>query len=166
MRLVRQLLLNITTPRFWFAGACVLSGYRRPGLTNAVTGVAGAWQESRDLLILGGQEDVGSGGPGSCQSGIQEVDGGALCSITKVALRIDSPAQLDEALALRLGNTRKGPVFLELPLDVQAAAVDAAACRLVDRPARLPIALDRQQGIAQIAARLPRLQGRCCLSAV
>lgn len=130
-----------------------------PGLTNAVTGVAGAWQESRELLILGGQVKTADlAGPGLRQRGIQEVDGVELLrSITKAALRIDSPAQLDEALeAVRLGSTpRKGPVFLELPLDAQAAAVDAAAVpATADRPASLPIASLGGERIGQIAARL------------
>ena len=130
-----------------------------PGLTNAVTGVAGAWQESRDLLIVGGQvKTLDLAGPGLRQRGIQEVDGvELLSSITKAAMRIESPAQLDEALeALRLGNTpRKGPVFLELPLDVQAAAVDAADLPTsADGPACLPIASIGCERIAQIAARL------------
>jgi acetolactate synthase-1/2/3 large subunit len=130
-----------------------------PGLTNAVTGVAGAWQESRELLILGGQvktADLAS--PGLRQRGIQEVDGVALLhSITKVALRINSPAQLDEALeAVRLGNTpRKGPVFLELPLDTQALSVDMTdVSRARTPPASLPIASLEAQQIAQIAARI------------
>jgi len=130
-----------------------------PGLTNTVTGVAGAWQESRELLILGGQvKTTDLAGPGLRQRGIQEADGVALLhSITKAALRINSPAQLDEALdAVRLGNTpRKGPVFLELPLDTQAAALDLAHVSTVrTQPASLPIASLEVKQIAQIAARI------------
>jgi len=130
-----------------------------PGLTNTVTGVAGAWQESRELLIIGGQVKTADlAGPGLRQRGIQEVDGVALLhSITKAALRIMSPSQLDEALeAVRLGNTpRKGPVFLELPLDTQAATVDMAAVSAAgSQPASLPIASLEAKQIAQIAARI------------
>ena len=130
-----------------------------PGLTNAVTGVAGAWQESRELLILGGQvKKVDLAGPGMRQRGIQEIDGVELLrSITKASLRIDQPAQLDAALeAVRLGSTpRKGPVFLELPLDIQAVAVDTMQfSKLEDRLASLPIASIGEERIAQIASRL------------
>jgi len=130
-----------------------------PGLTNTVTGVAGAWQESRELLILGGQVKTADlAGPGLRQRGIQEVDGVELLrSITKAALRIDSPAQLGEALeAVRLGSTpRKGPVFLELPLDTQAAAVDTAATPDTgDQPVSLPIASLDAERVALIAARI------------
>lgn len=130
-----------------------------PGLTNAITGVAGAWQESRELLIIGGQvktADLAS--PSMRQRGIQEVDGVALLSsITKAAMRIVSPSQLDEAIkAIRLGSTpRKGPVFLELPLDVQAAAVDLEAVYTSENlPAFLPIARLDEKQIAEIAGRI------------
>ena len=99
-----------------------------PGLTNAVTGVAGAWQESRELLIVGGQvktSDLAS--DGMRQRGIQEVNGVELLrSITKAAFRIDSSDQFSEAVEMVVsGSTpRKGPVFLELPLDTQASMVD------------------------------------------
>ncbi len=130
-----------------------------PGLTNAISGVAGAWQESRELLILGGQVKTADlAGPGLRQRGIQEVNGVELLrSITKAALRIDSPAQLVEALqAVRLGSTpRKGPVFLELPLDTQASLVDTVAVPATAGEApSLPIASLGSEWIAQIAARL------------
>lgn len=128
-----------------------------PGLTNAVTGVAGAWQESRELVLIGGQVKTADlSGPGLRQRGIQEVDGVELLrSITKAALRIDAPAQLAEALeAVRLGSTpRKGPVFLEIPLDTQAAAVSeetvpATADQMASRP--IPsLSADRIEAIAE-----------------
>ena len=106
-----------------------------PGLTNAVTAVAGAWQESRELLIIGGQVKRSDLATGKLrQRGIQEVNGIALVeSISKLALRLDAPEQLAEALqAVQLGHTpRQGPVFLEIPLDVQAAGLsetDLLAC--------------------------------------
>jgi len=107
-----------------------------PGLTNAVTGVAGAWQESRELLIIGGQvktADLATNG--LRQRGIQEVDGVELLrSITKSSLRIDAPEQLDQALeAVCHGSTpRRGPVFLELPLDTQAAQIEVDDDQKID----------------------------------
>ena len=96
-----------------------------PGLTNAITGIAGAWLESRDCLIIGGQvkkADLASSG--LRQKGIQEVDGVSLVqSITKAALRIDKPV-FREAIneLIELGETgRKGPVFIEFCIDASAA---------------------------------------------
>jgi len=130
-----------------------------PGLTNTVTGVVGAWQESRELLILGGQVKTADlAGPSLRQRGVQEVDGVELLrSITKAALRIDSPVKLGEALeAVRLGSTpRKGPVFLELPLDTQAAAVDTAAMPYTaGQPACMPIASIGVERLALVADRI------------
>ncbi|MEY4809371.1 MAG: hypothetical protein RLZZ206_3760, partial [Cyanobacteriota bacterium] len=102
-----------------------------PGLTNAMTAVAGAWQESRELLVIGGQVKRVDLARGEVrQRGIQEVDGIALTqTISKHSLCLESPDQLPQALAAIVdGHTpRKGPVFLEIPLDVQAIVLDEAA---------------------------------------
>jgi acetolactate synthase-1/2/3 large subunit len=98
-----------------------------PGLTNALTGLAGAWLESRELLLLGGQVKVEDLAPaGLRQLGIQEVDGVAMAApVCKRSLCITSPLAA-EALLAEVSESwrgRQGPVFLELPLDVQAAQV-------------------------------------------
>jgi acetolactate synthase-1/2/3 large subunit len=96
-----------------------------PGITNALTGVAGAWQESRELLVLGGQVKSSDLSRGAVrQRGIQEIDGVELVSsLTKRALRIERPVARDVILEAVLdGRTpRQGPVFLEFCLDAQAA---------------------------------------------
>jgi acetolactate synthase-1/2/3 large subunit len=97
-----------------------------PGLTNLVTAVAGAYLESRELLIVGGQvksSDLKS--PELRQNGIQEIDGVTLLeSITIDRVRIDKPFKLDQLFTrVTPGNfVRKGPVFIEFCLDVQAYA--------------------------------------------
>lgn len=96
-----------------------------PGITNALTGIAGAWQESRELLVLGGQVKSTDLSRGALrQRGIQEIDGVELVSsLTKRALRIERPISRDVVLdAVLDGRTpRQGPVFLECCLDAQAA---------------------------------------------
>jgi acetolactate synthase-1/2/3 large subunit len=98
-----------------------------PGLTNALTGLAGAYLESRDLLLIGGQvkrEDLAP--PGLRQLGIQEVDGVAMAApVCKLSQRLLEPWPRQRFLdSVRQGRRgRPGPVFLELPLDVQAMAV-------------------------------------------
>ena len=98
-----------------------------PGLTNIVTAMGGAWLESRELLVIGGQVKTADLARGQLRSrGIQEVDGVALVeSITKLAARIERPVSAAEFLGLVEGSwtPRKGPIFLEIPLDVQAATV-------------------------------------------
>lgn len=96
-----------------------------PGMTNLLTALAGAFLESRELLVIGGQvksEDLASGG--IRQRGIQEIDGIALAKpICKETLRIVEPVSFDTAISLvRSGSSpRKGPVFIEFCLDAQAA---------------------------------------------
>ena len=98
-----------------------------PGVTNAVTGVAGAWLESRECLIIGGQVKVSDRASGGLrQRGIQEIDGIRLLDDLCVASRRMSEPMcalnLEQIIASG-SSGRKGPVFLEIPLDVQATMV-------------------------------------------
>ena len=99
-----------------------------PGLTNITTAVSGAWLESRELLVIGGQVKTADLARGKVRSrGIQEVDGVALmASTTKRSIRLEKPVPPAELLSLLAESwtPRKGPVFIEMPLDVQAATVD------------------------------------------
>ena len=98
-----------------------------PGLTNALTGLAGAFLESRELLLLGGQVKREDLAPSSLrQLGIQEVDGVAMAApISKLSECLLEPWSRERLLAaVRFGREgRPGPIFLELPLDVQAVQV-------------------------------------------
>jgi acetolactate synthase-1/2/3 large subunit len=99
-----------------------------PGLTNIVTAMAGAYLESRELLVLGGQVKVADLARGEVrQRGIQEVDGVDIARPVTVASKlmaqpIDQKTFAEWSQAGSVG--RKGPVFLEIPLDVQGAPVD------------------------------------------
>jgi acetolactate synthase-1/2/3 large subunit len=102
-----------------------------PGLTNIVTAFAGAFHESRELLVIGGQvkaSDLASGGVR--QRGIQEVDGIAVVRSLCVATeRVERPISRDRFRAVvEAGRTgRPGPVFIEVCLDAQGAPVDPDA---------------------------------------
>lgn len=106
--------------------ALVTSG---PGLTNIVTAAVGAWQESRELLILGGQvkrEDLNDGT--LRQSGYQELCGAQLMKpVTVRSVTLADPVDRDEFVRLTQVPTgqRQGTVFLEIPVDIQAAAFDS-----------------------------------------
>jgi len=99
-----------------------------PGLTNLVTAIAGAWLESRELLVLGGQVKVPDLARGEVrQRGIQEIDGVAIARpIASKSILMEKPVGRAEfAEMVRSGvDGRHGPVFLELPLDVQGAKVE------------------------------------------
>ncbi len=99
-----------------------------PGLTNIVTAIAGAYLESRELLVLGGQVKVADLNRGNVrQRGIQEIDGVAITTpITEKALLLDKVVDRSTfAEMVACGRAgRKAPVFLEIPLDVQATQVE------------------------------------------
>ena len=94
-----------------------------PGLTNIVTAMAGAYLESRELLIIGGQVKTSDMSRGRIrQRGIQEVDGVAIASpVCKKSVLLDRPWPKDDFLELvrSTSGDRPGPVFLEMCLDVQ-----------------------------------------------
>jgi acetolactate synthase-1/2/3 large subunit len=104
-----------------------------PGATNAITGVAGAWIDSTPMLILSGQAKTTDliGDRGVRQMGIQEVDIIPIVTpVTKYATRVMKPErikyELQKALYLAT-HGRKGPVWLDMPLDVQGAMIDDSA---------------------------------------
>ena len=107
-----------------FGVAMVTTG---PGATNAVTPVAGAWIDSIPMMVLSGQAkraDLLKGRP-LRQTGVQEVDIVAVVKpITKFAVTVQSPEEVpaayEKALQAMLSG-RPGPVWLDVPLDVQAA---------------------------------------------
>ena len=101
-----------------------------PGGTNAITGVAGAWLDSTPCLFISGQvkRDDLMEGSGVRQLGSQEIDIVSIVkSITKYAITIKDPNEIRFHLekALYLAKTgRSGPVWIDIPLDVQAINID------------------------------------------
>lgn len=111
------------------AAVCVTSG---PGGTNALTGVLGGWQDSIPMFIVSGQvkretTTLYTGTPVR-QLGDQEFQI-VTCAetMTKYAVMITEPKEiryhLEKAWYLCM-HGRKGPVWLDIPLDVQAAVVE------------------------------------------
>jgi acetolactate synthase-1/2/3 large subunit len=96
-----------------------------PGLTNIVTALAGAFLESRELLVIGGQvksSDLAT--DGLRQRGIQEIDGLAIAQPVCVAtLAITRPLPRSVAMTpvIRSRTPRMGPAFIEVTLDAQGA---------------------------------------------
>lgn len=100
-----------------------------PGGTNALTGVAAAWLESTPMLVISGQvktQDL-KDGYGVRQRGNQEIGiVDIVNSITKYAVTIKEPKEikyhLDRAV-YEAQSGRPGPVWIDIPLDIQAADV-------------------------------------------
>ena len=123
-------------------GVCMVT--TGPGGTNAVTGVAGAWLDSTPTLFLSGQVkrpdrmfDAATGKPlGMRQLGVQEVDICAIVGpITKYAATVLEPNDiryhLEKAVYLAM-HGRPGPVWIDIPLDVQASPIDETQLRGFD----------------------------------
>lgn len=128
-----------------------------PGLTNTVTGVAGAFLESRELVIIGGQVKSTDLSHGQVrQRGIQEIDGVSILKpLTKASIRVEQPvdlAHLSQVLNLSREG-RPGPVFIELCLDAQNAEVPETS--EIDEPeVQLSSSSDFQSLSQDIGARL------------
>lgn len=101
-----------------------------PGGTNALTGVAGAWLDSTPCLFISGQVKRADivGLRGLRQLGVQEIDIVSMVkSITKHAVTILDPETiryyLEKSVYLAKSG-RPGPVWIDIPLDVQATMID------------------------------------------
>ncbi len=132
-----------------------------PGATNAVTPVTGAWIESVPLVVISGQvkrADLMRGAPVR-QRGVQEVDiVRMVAGVTKYAVTVEDPLSiryhLEKALFLATEG-RQGPVWIDLPLDVQGAPIDPDALQGFEPPApadSAPLAA----AIARVVAALAR----------
>ena len=100
--------------------------------TNTLTGVLHAYQDSIPLLVISGQQNyvntIKASGLPLRQVGIQETDIETLVKpITKYAITVDNPKDiayhLDKAL-FEARTGRKGPVWIDIPLNVQNSMID------------------------------------------
>lgn len=106
-----------------------------PGGVNALNGVYGAYVDSIAMVVVSGQvkrETCANRYPIALrQLGDQEVDIVSMVRpITKFAVRLDDPLQTRKVVekALYLARRgRPGPVWIDVPIDVQAAPVDPDA---------------------------------------
>jgi len=109
-------------------GVCLVT--TGPGGTNAITGVAGAWVDSIPMIVISGQvkRELIANYEKVRQIGPQEINiVGMVKGITKYAKTIMEPDTIKyelEKAYFEAKNGRPGPVWLDIPLDVQAAMVD------------------------------------------
>lgn len=129
-----------------------------PGVTDAITGIANAWYANSPVLLIGGRhlttEDL--------RGGLQEMDHPRMFhSITKWAGTAHDTARLPEYIATAARHAfsgRGGPVFLDIPWDVQAGMVEEDAIGWPsgyrsDRPAGLD-----DETLADVVDRLSRAE--------
>lgn len=142
-------------------GVCLTTS--GPGATNALTGLAGAWFESTPVLFISGQvkrADLKKDS-GLRQLGTQELDIVTMVgSITKYAVCLDDPSrvryEVEKALYL-MQHGRRGPVWIDIPLDIQATEIDPDALESFDA-STLPAAL-RDEGARVDEAAIAELAG-------
>lgn len=116
------------------AAICVTSG---PGGTNAITGVVGGWLDSIPMFIVSGQvkreTTLWATDVLLRQLGDQEFNiVNSVHNMTKYAVMITEPSEIRYHLerAWYLANSgRKGPVWIDVPLDVQATIVETDELR-------------------------------------
>ncbi len=145
---------------------CVTNVTTGPGGTNAITGVLGQWCDSIPALYISGQVKQ-STTISACkelnlrQLGDQEADIVKLVSsITKFAVMITDPLDikyyLDKCIYLALNN-RPGPVWLDIPLDVQSAMIDEKQLKEFN-PTEVRLVAANDMLITQVTELLARIK--------
>jgi acetolactate synthase-1/2/3 large subunit len=104
-----------------------------PGSTNAITGLGGAWQDSVPCLFISGQVKrveaaYNSGISKLRQFGVQELNIIPVVeSLCKYAIMLNEPSkvryELEKAIHVAKSG-RPGPVWIDIPMDVQATIID------------------------------------------
>lgn len=109
-------------------GVCLVT--TGPGSTNTVTGVAGAWVESIPMIVISGQvkRETIADYSKLRQLGIQEINIiDVVKPITKYAKTIMDPQTIAydmEEAYYKATSGRPGPVWINIPLDVQSLMID------------------------------------------
>ena len=105
-----------------------------PGGTNAITGVAAAWTDSIPLLMISGQVKTNDiSGKTVRTLGFQELDIVSIVNpVTKYAVTVLNPEdiayELDKCIYYAKTG-RPGPVWIDIPLDIQASKIDETKLR-------------------------------------
>ncbi len=113
-----------------------------PGAANLLSGIADAYFDSLPVVFLTGQLNTYeySGIQGLRQQGFQELDIVSMAKpITKYAVQIREPQQIVEELnkAYDIANTgRKGPVLIDLPMNIQRGEISDPVYHMEDLPDR------------------------------
>lgn len=149
------------------AAVCVTSG---PGATNAITGVMGAWQDSLPMLVLSGQVrydiSIEKSGLPLRYRGVQEFDIiNSVRNMTKYAVMVKDPLEIKRELQKSIDialSGRRGPVWLDLPLDIQSAIVEEGDLYPIEHVEE--IASTSDQEIEELISTLKEAKRPCILA--
>jgi acetolactate synthase-1/2/3 large subunit len=166
--------IRITDTRTEAAAGHAAEGYARsartlgvamvtagPGFTNAITSIANAYLDRTPVLYLSGSAALRDAETNTLQAGIDQV--AIARPITRWAHQITTSSEIPRLVcqAIRVATSgARGPVLLDLPMDVLTATIDDVAISLPDTIAidspPAPNALAIEQAIRLLAgARRP-----------
>lgn len=109
-------------------GVCLVSS--GPAQTNALTGLMCAWEDSIPVMFISGNCNSYhlKGDTKLRQRGVHEVDILPMVKdVTKYAIRVVNPSTIRydlEKAYYEMMDGRKGPVWIDIPVDIQASIVD------------------------------------------
>lgn len=146
-----------------YAAAILTTGC---GSTNAITGLLDAWQDNVSCIFVSGQvkrKETSHNAPVRLrQFGVQEADIiSVVKSLTKYSIVLNEPKdvlyEIDKSMWIAR-NGRPGPVWIDVPLDVQGAVVDPELVRAFTPPqhASKALSLEVLNEIAQSLAAAER----------
>lgn len=136
-------------------GICIVT--TGPGGTNALTGLAGAWQESIPCFFISGQSRMEhtSRGKSVRQIGSQELDIISVVEpLTNYAALVEDPASikyhLEKAFYYSTKRGRPGPVWLDIPLDFQWADIDPSTLKGYNHPEPNKKTTEEEKGLEDL----------------
>lgn len=150
------------------AAVCVTSG---PGGTNAVNGVQGAYVDSLPMIVISGHPRYATTVEATglkhlrCR-GVQENDIVTMVQkVTKYAKCVYDPKyaqyEVEKAIDIALDG-RRGPVWIDVPLDVQGALVEESELRKYQREETLNTLKDKE--IEELFLEIEKAERPCILT--
>lgn len=141
-------------------GLCVVT--TGPGGANTINGLAGSWLDSIPVLFISGQVKLETtiGDSKLRQVGLQElpiVD--IVRPITKYAVMVKKPEEIKYHLgkAIYLAKSgRPGPVWLDIPMDIQASYIDPESLKIFD-PKELQVEIDDESVTKEKVSKVVKL---------
>jgi acetolactate synthase-1/2/3 large subunit len=103
-------------------GVCIVTA--GPGVTDAVTGIANAFQAPSPMIMIGGNASIGD----HLKGGLQDFDSATfLKPITKFSEQVKSTARIPDYVSIAFRHATSGipgPAYLEIPADVVGGRVE------------------------------------------
>ena len=100
-----------------------------PGVTDAVTGIANAFQAPSPMVMIGGNAGISD----HLRGGLQDFDSATfLKPVTKFSEQVKRVERIPEYVSIAFRHATSGvpgPVYLEIPIDIVGGSTDEAAVK-------------------------------------